>query len=262
MERHKASEETLHWQLFRSIAAANNDPWYNEMLFFSKSWFSHVNDPNWGPFYLYIMGEAIKKLSFVRDNLRWQFIFSRIHEDKFARYPEYVISTVKHLFAIGSSALPGFAPVTNEKAIPLKSLQQIFHDIYQLEYLPVIMGPISPNLKCQDLYYSLQYPTLIDSAPRLARSSNIEILKQIAHVANRCFEHFKDPNYAQVLPMLHNFACKGAFEYYHHLAGGDGLIQSSPALFTHDSQFALATDYHDLDFPINAGFLKGCIKII
>jgi len=261
LERMNMDNEGLHWQLFRNLMLAEQNPWYSELLFFSKAWFSHIDNPAWNPFYLFIIGEAMKKLAFVRDNLRWQYIFSQLHEQKFARYSEYVMSTVKHLFALGSSALPGFAPISDDAAMPLARLQQIFHDLYQLEYQPIFMGAVSPNVRRQHLYYSLQYPALIDSAPRLSRISNAEVLEQIIHIASRCFNYFKDPYYARVLPMLHRFATEGAFEYYHHLAKPQGMIHNVYELFARDAQFSAASACSELGLPVNASFLKGCIKI-
>jgi hypothetical protein len=91
--------------------------------------------------------------------------------------------------------------------------------------------------------------------------SNIEILQQIVHVAGRCFDYFRDPYYADALPMLHRFASQGSFKYYHHLAKSEEQIHSAQKLFDNDSQFTAANEFADLPLPVNSGFLKGCIKI-
>lgn len=157
-----------HWRIFREIETRipDKNPWNVELLFFSKKWFGFQNDDRWLKFNYWLAKNAWSGSEFFRNEFIWDMVFSAIQEKKNIRPEPYFTNNVRHLFAISISALPGFAPAINNHAAPIQKIQDVYQDIYNLDYAPIIMQPeiFSVSRPERSVYHSLEVSTTI-SAP-------------------------------------------------------------------------------------------------
>ena len=75
-------------------------------------------------------------------------VFSLIQTHKNIKPPAYITNIVKHLLAISVGALPGFRPAVNDAMAPVKKIQEIYIDHYNLKkHLPNINRQECPSFQ-------------------------------------------------------------------------------------------------------------------
>lgn len=181
------------WEIFRSLANHPDFPqdWSAEILFFPKQWFDYLDDPDWMPFYYSFYRRMWEATEFGRNTPIWNLIFSIILQEFQGKASSYISETVKYLMYIATGAQPGFAPVTDNIAAPIRGIQQVYYDIYGLTKYPlIIMTPAFFNLddpQSLPIYYSLQFPTATEfgKSTRM-RNSFVDDLQEIKSLLVRC----------------------------------------------------------------------------
>lgn len=256
-----------HWHVFKEIEikADTKNNWILDILFFSKKWVQALNHPKWIKLQNYLFKNAWYGSSFWRQKFIWDMIFAAMQEKKNIKPDPYITNTVEHLFAMGIGAAPGFAPATDDLVAPIKKIQTVYRDIYQLEYAPIIMQPLSFSIdrkNSRPVYYSLEFPTMINM-PSKARvlASKITDLVQIQHVLNKFSEevlfgalHFEQAGLANLVRDV-------KYSFYHTDTSRYMNILSSNKIPLEDSNFIINQNDDYKLFPENSPFLRGCIKI-
>lgn len=280
-EKHKKLKKTFyvnadtprslicHWQVFREIANHPYfpQPWYAEVLFFSKKWFEHLNDPEWLKFNYYLLKSAWLGSEFWRNQFFWNLIFSIVQKIRDIKPSPYVTDTVKYLFAISVGELPGFAPALDDSCAPIQGIQKAYLEIYDLKsYAPIIMQPSLFDMndsKCRATYYSLQYPNAVELGPKSrSRSSLITDLYEIKSLLTKYLSELNSGQFNLEGTPLHNFIKLGGFDYFHDNAGPYYGIQESGEIPKDDDSFLAAfKNSKNNEFPSISTFVRGCIKI-
>ncbi|MGD9108171.1 MAG: hypothetical protein PVI75_03270 [Gammaproteobacteria bacterium] len=256
-----------HGNVFRKIYESENfqEDWYTEVLYFSKEWFDNLQDPAWIKFSKYLYESYWKNTEFWRNEFIWHLIFSIIQKERNLKPNPYVADTVKHLLAMSLGVYPGFAPSNNNSAAPISRLQQLYVDIYQLEYAPIIMCPtyfkryyFKSQKRNSDIYYSLAYPTTINFSPKSKRTANkITELKEIHYLLNKYLDAIKTADLNLNNTPLAEIPDLVEFNFY-HTSEISTNINSSELLPQRDQNFLLNRKGK---FPDKSPFLRGCISI-
>ncbi len=257
-----------HWQVFREIAASEAflEPWHVELLYFSKKWFNRLNDPAWLRFSNYLYKLAWKGSTFWRNRLCWDLVFSLIHQSSHVRTSRYIDETVRHLLAMSTGAVCGFSPATDSTMAPIKGLQEVYLNEYNLkEYHPTIMQPSSFDLESKNtspIYYSLRFANAAEFSKPNERISLITEMSQIASLLKRYIHELLSGKFNLKTTLLDQAIRQVAFDFYHINPENYSNIIESKYLVEHDNRFlqAIQNDFVGV-FPEHSPFFKGCIKV-
>ena len=253
-----------HWQVFKEIAHHKdfNQTWTTEILFFTKSWFEHLDDKAWRDFKLYMLQEAWNGSEFWRNQFVWDLAFSLIQQNANLKPNPYLADTAKHLLAMGVGAVSGFAPAINDIAGPCKRLQQIYNDVYSLKYQPIIMHPytLAFNDKSRSVYYSLQYPSTLEFSPKSKVSNKITDLRELQHILNKYFAEIKKGYLNIKGTPFQDLVDKAKYDYFHINIKSYKNIHNSDIMPMEDKYLKSIMDDHK-EFPKNSSFIRGCIRI-
>ncbi len=256
-----------HWSVFTELA--NNpklgDPWETELLFFSQSWIDKLKDKAWIGLRDYLRELAWQQSAYWRNQYTSNLIWTRIQHEEGLKPSPYVADIVKHLFAVGVSALPGFAPATDDTLGPFTRIQQAYFDVYRMkEYPPIIMQPeyfLPKENNC--VYSSMQFLSAMELSPKSNdRSSTIADLYSVQSLVKKYLRGILDGEFNMTGSRLHTMAKNMSYQFYHSNAGEYPGIMSSSDIPQHDARFAkILKQYPDASFPITGSFLRGCIGI-
>jgi hypothetical protein len=255
-----------HGKVFREIANSNDfkEPWQVEFLFFSKKWFEQLHDKGWEKFKLYLLDAAWQSSSYWRNEYVWNYVFSLIQQNRNIKPPTYIANIVKHLLAIGVGAMPGFRPAFDDTLGPIKRLQEIYINEYNLkDYAPIIMAPSNFSLKdTSPIYYSLQYPTTIEFALKSSeRTSAMTDLYLVSSLLKKYLKEIQTGKLNIAETPLESFAQKAKFDFFHNNVTDYTDFKESALIPKEDTAFGLASTDENKNFPKNSSFLNGCIRI-
>lgn len=256
------------WQLFTELANKPHfpQPWHNEVLFFSKTWFEEKDDDAWIRFHHFLLRQAWYGAYFWRNQFIWDFTFSRAQANRNLKPNPYLADTAKHLLAIGEGPAPGFRVAVDDSAAPISSLQQIYLDSYQLKnYAPLFMHLEHFDMyNCEHpVYYSLQFPTTIEFSPKSRRlSSAMEELREIRHVMRSVqAEIVGDKGKLGDTPM-YELATVVDYSYYHSDKDQYDEIESTTLLPENDlSMQAQLAKFPGRTFAETSPFVRGCVRV-
>jgi hypothetical protein len=250
-----------HGKVFRAIYESEHfkQDWYTEVLYFGKEWFDKLQDPAWIKFSKYLYEFYWKRTEFWHGEFLWDLIFSMIQKERNLKPNPYVADTVKHLFAMSIGAYPGFAPAIDDTVAPISRLQQLYEEIYQLEYAPIIMHPACFQPKQnRPVYYSLAYPTTTSFSPKSKRTANkITESKEIYRLLSKYLDSIKVDKLNLYNSPLAKLPDLVKFEFY-HTSETSTEIHSSKFLPQIDKNFLLNRNGN---FPDKSPFLRGCVGL-
>ncbi|HVV69057.1 MAG TPA: hypothetical protein VHE99_08530 [Gammaproteobacteria bacterium] len=258
-----------HWEIFRQLAKHPKfkQPWDAEILYFSKSWFDHINDPKWKPLYYYLRDSAWGGSEIWRNQFIWNLFFSLVLQKYEGRPNSYIIDTVKYLLYMGISAFPGLAPAKDNLAGPFLELQRIYAEDYELKnYPPIIMQPQmfnSANSQGCSVYYSLQFPNAPEFKPSSRmRVSLISDLHEIKSLMNYYEQELLSRKFNLETTSLCDLFNKVRYDYFHNGVELLSGIRDSGEIATEDRYFSTTLDgtVHK-NFPDRSSFVKGCIRL-
>lgn len=253
-----------HWQTFVDINkySYNADSWQNTILVFSGEWFSNHDNPEYFRFYKYLVSKCWQQFQLLEDftefSLLWSFFTHEINKRNLKPRP-YLIDTIKHLILIAKGSGIGFTPTVNDSALPASLIQQTYLEDYNLkEYIPNIMQPAKFG-KGSKIYYSLSFPTLLESSPYFKNPpSIIEDQREIKKLLDILVDIIKKiPN-----PSINLFK-NIKFDLFHPNHDPFGQIISTKAIAEGDIRFLkYASDSKEKKvFCTTSSFFNGCISI-
>lgn len=118
----KPNSLSKHWNIFKEIANSNTieEPWNCEFLFFSKNWFKNLDSPDWITLQKYLLKTAWTNSEYLRNLFTWNSVYSVIQETLGIKPNPYVADIAKHLISMVAGEMPGFAPVDDNSAAPVR----------------------------------------------------------------------------------------------------------------------------------------------
>jgi len=261
------------WLVFKKIA---NSPgfassWCSEVLYFSKKWFDTLNnDASWqslkNHFYEIGWNQSMYWRSTITLKLIWQQFAAITRRDNI-KCGAYQLETLKHLISMGVGALPCFsANNKNDLVAPISKLQEVFLDIYELEYIPTIMFPqhLTMNGEKNSGYYSINEPTLIESVPK---TREVLSIMQATRDIKELFESFKHEVMTNTLKVentpIYYLINNANFEFIHTAPDSSGHLKTSSKLPISDPSLVNITEkYKTRNFCCTSNFLRGCVRIV
>ena len=260
-----------HWEMFRCLAnhkGVLKEPWQCEVLFFGAEWFSHFKDPVWQPFHHYLLQDAWHKTAYFRNLVLWNGIYSILRESISTKLSPHSIETVKHLFAMGVSALPGFAPALDEETLPVRAIQAAYLDVYRLKhYLPIIMEPAIFQLEQErprPIYYSFQMPTVMGlTIKSVSSASTITELGEIQFLLQKYLGQLRQDELPLEGTLIYYMAQTVAFDFIHTSVKHYDGLKAYQDVVAEDKSFTEMLVKHpdNTVFPENSSFFRGCVRI-
>lgn len=164
-----------HFQLFKEICNNEIQPskWRMQLIYFSKSWIDSIlNDEKWFKLRSYLYQLAWKASDYKRNQFYYDISYSIIQEEGNCRTNPYLNDTARHLLDMAIGAFPGLAPQTDDKLLPLKTIQHTLSYSYGLKkHIPTIIAPAYFDYTyTKPVYYSLQYPITRAFSPKTKNS--------------------------------------------------------------------------------------------
>ena len=258
-----------HWRIFKDIADTLDEEkkWYTETLLFSKPWIDRLHDPRWAPLYQYFLETHNKAAEFWAAFPIWNLVFSLLQRELRVKPDPLSMDTVKHIISIAAGGMCGFAPAIDDTSGPVSFLQKVFADVYRTDpYLPIIMQPQAFSLyqKSRPVYYSVQFPNLIDFSPKVRENASvilelynvIVLCKKIVSALRNSEMHLQNTPVYDVSRLVE-------FDFFHTENKGYRDINGTGEIFKADSSFltGLQPWTKVLTVPESSTFLRGCVRI-
>ncbi|MDO8954667.1 MAG: hypothetical protein Q7V63_07450 [Gammaproteobacteria bacterium] len=261
-----------HWAIFREIADSSRfeDKWHCSIIFLGRKWHQKLvsKDKKWIRLLNLILTKGWEHSGIGRNKVimdsAWEIIAQTLTRKGMKPNP-YVIDTLKHLIFVALGNISGFAPAINDDAGPVSGIQKAYTEIYGLkEYIPTIMQPKSFDLKSgKSVYYSLQTPTLLSSAPKTRNvTSNIEDIRELKEIMTYFLHQdfsgiwINGQAFNDVIKQVH-------FNCFHTdtFAQGSGIRPTSEMPNNDQSLLHSSIKDEKRSFADNGSFLRGCIRI-
>jgi hypothetical protein len=253
------------WKIFKSIhdGLDHTKQWHNTILVFTDNWFQkHDEDISWLKFHKYLFKLCWSQLQLFRDatefSLLWSSFGDEINNRNLKPRP-YLVDTLKHLVSIANGSGVAFRPAIDETALPVSLIQNAYVDFYNLkEYMPTLMQPCKLQGDDTNAYYSLAFPTVLESSPYTRNAPSIiedeRDIKRLMDTLIRTIKHGK----AIIDPIKHV-----SYEFFHTDVDPYGEILESKEILAEDSRFSYTSSSRlkDRTFCATSPFFRGCIRI-
>lgn len=251
------------WETFKEIANKSDVQWYNEILVFTKSWFDiEPKNNDWLKFHQYIFRTNWKQSKLLMDSIKFGLSwssFSEIISKKCLKPRPYIVDTVKHLVSIANGSGVAFVPAVNESALPVSIIQDIYINIYKLKtHIPTIMQPHKLDEHNQHIYYSLAYPTTLETSPFTRNApSIIDDEREIRLLIYILLNAVNNKNSSKLISSNINY------QFFHVDQDKYGELITSNNIQNDDQRF----NYCALNEPVsrsfcaNSIFFRGCIRV-
>lgn len=259
-----------HWQVFKEIVHSNVlcTDWRCCIVYFSENWINSLhNDAEWKTLKQYMHELAWHRYEYERNRIYYDITFSVIQKNRNLKPNPYLVDTAKHLFATALGAAPGYVPATNNNALPVEILQQVFVESYGLKkYKPTIMQPTHFNFETDTfpIYYSLQHPATRVFSPRSRLvSSAINEMRELEHIMNIFTEELSKEGALSSDTVIGQIARMIKFSYFHNTTDIHNILRDSLELLIGDSRFNRTLFPHapEAVLAADASFLRGCVSI-
>ena len=256
-----------HYKVFKEIAKHEKKaPWKSKILYFSREWFQYLEDPKWMQFKNYLLESFCKSYDYIGNLFVWDLILNLILKKRKIKPSLYINNVVKHLFQIGIGFSFGLAPAEDETKGPIKFLQKVFMENYELkDYLPTIMQPtrFSMEAHSQPVYYSLQNPSLLDTPKKRDNSSQISDLYDIYSLFNKYVDSLKNEKLNITDTRVHKFAKDIKVNAIHTSPERYTQLSSSEIVPQDDQRFLKCLYPTKNKIPaVNNPFFRGCFRFI
>lgn len=251
-------------ELFRSDAF--NESWQTELLFLPSVWNQKIHtDFAWQSLKIYLLERVLNDTDYLRDQHIFEFTVSKALAEKNMRPNPYLADTVKHLFLVNRGAFPAFKVATNDMAGPIARIQSIFADIYRLKQAPTMMhlDNMSNILSEGALYYSFNYPTVMEFSPKSHNVLNkLNDLREANHIYQVIKNYFlKSAQDFKGLPIYDSVVNRSFYFVHFDNHGHDEITESKDLPELDKNLYDDLQKYPDLPFCSTSQFFRGCIML-
>ena len=254
-----------HWNVFVDIAKQANSDWRTEVLYFPRNWINNITSSEWATIELELVRIHRKSYSIwhkVADI--WSKAFHEIEEEKQLNkhYSMQSLETVKHLFKMAADVIPGFRPATNDESAPISLLTKAYTTAYNMlarpKYTAIIMEPTRFSMKSDvALYHSINHASFTTKPVGASKKkSQIALLEEIRVITELYAKGIVESR--NDVKSLYDVTMSTKFSYYHTNPENYSKIKNAALLNVEEKEF-INDEYSE--FPNNAAFFKGCIKI-
>ena len=258
-----------HWEVFRQLANSTENhqaTWTAEILYFSRSWFEHLDDAAWTAFYQYFHRSGWAGTEYWRNQPIWNLIFSLVLKDYESRPNAYIMDTAQYLLNMGVGAFTGLGPARDTIAGPWDLVQHAYTEVYEVKhYPPIIIQPQlfdTKNLAAPPVYYSLQFPNATEFKPSTrVKVSIISDLHEIRSLMRRYERDLSSNKFNLQGTSLHTLFDYVQYDYFHSATELHEGMQGTEEMAS-DVYLRTTVDgkVHDA-FPASCLFGKGCARL-
>jgi len=251
-----------HWHFFKSIYQQSPQEWKCSLLMFSRSWFTHLHDKAWRGLKLFFLEKLQELLGFWSNTLAWNVGFSQIHFMKNINTSSLAALVTKHILAVGTGKVLGFAPAQNNQHLPAETLVNTYQNIYGAsDYVPILMQPESLNYTSkQPIYVSLHRLNIEENYLYQNLPSSLKLLDEIQYTLKKFLDALKKQNVLIDAPHLKKVAEKISFDFFHSVESEHKGILDSNKL-KKDGRFDKFRSHKNQKFPRAGKFFRGCIRL-
>lgn len=267
-----------HADFFSTLTSSkilkNKNTWTNEVIFFTKKWLNqHQKQNNWANFRLYLMEQVWATTVDTRIRIAYDYFWQRFAKElerRRLKVSSYIISTLKHIIAIGLGVFPAYKPVGAQQfSGPVHLLQDVYVNDYGLKsYVPTVMEPhhFSRKDDVKFVYYSLQSPNSFETIPK-----NRNITKIIDEV--RELKMLSDIFYEEALALSNKLKIENtalswlvdniSIDYFHSEKDIHDEIRQSREMPQEDKSLIFTQhEYKNNNiFAENSPFVRGCVRL-
>ncbi len=257
-----------HWEVFRQLTNSGymEEPWAAEIIYFSESWFQHLDDPAWKEFYQYFYHAGWAGTEHWRNQPIWNLIFSLILKEYESKPNAYIMDTAKCLVSMGAGGFTGLGPALNNISGPWDFIQTVYDNVYEIrKYPPIIMQPkffdmCNPN--ATPVYYSLQFPNASELKP--STRTKVSIISDLHEIRSLMLRYERDllsDKYNLSGTSLSKLFNLVDYDYFHSAVElHEGMRDSST--MSEDINLRTMIDGSIREtFPNSCLFGKGCIRL-
>jgi hypothetical protein len=265
IETEVPKEHSDHYNLFREIIykTGHYKEWKSSILFFSDIWvYEIINNPRWLPVKFYFSENLRKRYSSDLYNSFYNDLFMTTVSVNKHRPTPYLMDTAKYIFNIIMGKGIGYIPAQNSKLFPIDLIQEIYHDIYQLSYIPTIMVPSTFSQNTNYVYYSLQQPSKkINTFKIRMNNSTYQELVMLKKILRSYLNEFTSADSKCFGSDLYKFCQNINLSFYHNKpTDPNDQILHTKDISVADAHF-LNAKFDKADVSNDAKFFRGCLSI-
>jgi hypothetical protein len=260
-------KHTDHFDLFVAISQCDQK-WKSCLAYFSEIWLTHLrSDPAWAEIKNYILEEKNNNDSLSANNEYYDIFYSKAQKDRNLRTSSpYLTNTAIHLIKVALGKHPGYMPAVTDNLLPLKNIQKLMSDAFQLKKNPTVMIPhslIYENEK-EPVYYSMQNPTtphfLTKKNERVTANQEMEVIQSIL---SKFIEEMSKEDSLLAETVFSEISTHIMFNYFHNYPPKNSkFIKNSSYLGELDPRFSFCCYENSYrEFSFEGQFLRGCIQI-
>lgn len=254
-----------HYRVFKEILSDKDthDTWYSEILYFSEQFINQVkNNDKWLKLKLYFSESLRKKLTQNTYDASCNDLFLSAKSINRFRPTPFIMDTAKYIFNICMGSGIGVKPAVDEQYFPVKTIQKIYNECYDLEYTATIMVPSALNGQAESVYYPLQCPfAKINTFKTNQSNSAYSELEMLKNVLLAYQSEFVEENSSAYGSLLYQVSKKTEFSFYHYKSSSQKGILSSMELEEIDERFAFSYFMHKTEFASDAKLFRGCVRL-
>lgn len=254
-----------HWFVFRDLMQHTDCHWRSELILFTRPWYERIfNQADGISLQQYLCAEYWHRTQSYRiENditKAWSILGQMMmkNQQDISQHQHFLI---KQLLMIMMGGAPGFVPTQpDDNDLPCQLLQQLFSDIYKLNYAPIIMQPAYLTAdQPRTVYHSINLPTKAEIDPQYLtiRNKSAEIAKTKTLLDNFFADiSHHDHVFADLVQSI-NLDC-----YLSDVKQHQRCVLPSSSIVDND-RFMLEAckNLGDRPFNHNSSFLNGCFAL-
>jgi len=261
------------WPMLVELANSPQFPkqWQVELLYFSDKWLKRLNDSssNWQSLTNFLLRYTWEDTAFLREQSISDFVLSLAMTNKNLRPNPYLADTFRHIYSLiieneHSIFKPGFRFADSNIAGPVKQIQEIFDQVYDLKFMPTIVHPGLVKLKdpLNPVYYSLEVPTVWSYLPKSRKAANkLNDLREIKHIQSTIYNFILEDSIGLFDTPIYQRIKNIEFDYYHSDEDALGEVLSSKEILARDKVLLAEQKRFNKPFCHTSPFLRGCVRI-
>jgi len=244
--------------------------WDVEILFFSADWLKEREDNEWIRFHYFLYRETWEGSAYWRNKWFFDFIWDsfvmELTRQKIKVMP-HVVDIVKHLIAVALGVLPGFAPALNDDEAPVQGLQEDFYIHYGLKkFAATIMVPrhFTPTKPSEPVYWSFQFPTHIESAPKPKTMGSVLSIMLEVHELLSLFCRATTERKLMGLTNhpIYETIKRVQFDFFHSESDPEGIVRLCREMPLEDKRLISSPKkFGKREFSEISPFVRGCVRI-
>ena len=236
--------------------------WHSQILYFPEQFVEEVkNNDKWLKLKLYFSEALRKKMTHNTNSISTNELFLSIDSINRYRPTPFILDTAKYIFNICMGSGIGIKPAIDENHFPVRAIQNIYSEFYDLEYTPTVMVPTTMNSERDSVYYPLQCPLAKINTYKTQSNSAYNELEMLKNVLLSYQSEFIEESNAAYGSPLYNLCKEIEFSFFHYMSPGTQNISNPSNLIGDDKRFSFSYSNKETKFASDAKLFRGCVRL-